>query len=124
LVQKCGIYGVIIGTISADLLTNFMVDPSVIYKYSFNNYKPVSDYYKKNLGYIVILAVIWAADMFLCKIILPDNGWLSVFVHTMICGLSVPVVFILVYWNSKECKYLRSKIGGFVRSKFFIHKEW
>jgi O-antigen/teichoic acid export membrane protein len=115
LVQKCGIYGVIIGTISADILTNFMVDPTIIHKYSFKNYKPVSDYYKKNLGYLVLLFSIEVADMFLCSVILPGHGWLSVMVHAFICGISVPGVFLLVYWKSSECIYLRNKLTTIVR---------
>jgi O-antigen/teichoic acid export membrane protein len=108
LVQKCGIYGVIIGTICADIGANFMVDPAVIYKHSFHNYRPVSDYYKQNSGYFVLLAAVGAADMFLCKAILPGHGWISVTVHILICSCSVPGMFLLVYRNTAECKYLKT----------------
>jgi O-antigen/teichoic acid export membrane protein len=108
LVQKCGIYGVIIGTICADIGANFMVDPVIIYKHSFQNYRPVSDYYKQNLGYFVLLAAVGAADMFLCKAILPGHGWISVTVHILICSCSVPGMFLLVYRNTAECKYLNA----------------
>lgn len=49
LVQKYGIYGVVIGTLVADFGTNLLIDPYILHKYSFNNYKPVSVYYIKNI---------------------------------------------------------------------------
>ena len=107
LVQFIGIYGVIVGTIMADVLTNLMVDPKVIHKYSFKNYKPVSCYYKKNLKFLTILLAVGSLDMWVCSFFLVGYGWLSVIVHILIVGLTVPSVFIAIYWKSQECNYLR-----------------
>ena len=112
LVHVCGIYGVIIGTITADALTNFLVDPSIIHKYSFDNYKPVSEYYRKNLLYFLVLAAVCAADMWLCSVIVVGYGWLSVIVHVLIVGITVPCVYVLLYWKSRECRYLRKLAAG------------
>jgi len=106
LVHVCGIYGVIIGTITADFLTNFMVDPSVIHRYSFENYKPVSVYYKKNLVYIIVLIIVAAVDLWICSHLLVGRGWFSVAFHIFVVAVTVPGVFVLLYWRSKECKYL------------------
>lgn len=106
LVQVCGIYGVIIGTITADILTNFMVDPSVIHKYSFDNYRPVSEFYRKNLAYFAVIAAVCALDMLICGRLLVGRGWLSVIVHVLIVGISVPAVFTALYWRTYECQYL------------------
>jgi len=106
LVQVIGIYGVIIGTITADALTNFMVDPRIIHRFSFENYKPVSVYYRRNFCYIAILITVGIFDAWLCSWFLTGYGWLSVFVHVILVGCSVPAAFILLYWNSEECKYL------------------
>jgi O-antigen/teichoic acid export membrane protein len=110
LVRKYGICGVIIGTISADLFANFLVDPAVIHKYSFNNYMPVTDYYKKNILYLVILLAVGIVDYRLCLLILPNYGWLSVVIHTLICGISVPLVFLVLFWKSEEVNYLMRKV--------------
>lgn len=109
MVQTIGIYGVLIGTIVADVLTNFIFDPFIIYKYSFENYQSVSAYYKKNFGYIMLLAIVWGADMLLCSVVLLGYGWISVIVHIVICGISVPCVFILLYWRKPECQYIVQK---------------
>jgi O-antigen/teichoic acid export membrane protein len=115
MVKRYGIYGVIIGTITADLLTNFMVDPAIIHKYSFKNYKPVSEYYKKNVAYIAILVVIGTLDMFLCSVILPNHGIVSITLHVIICGVSVPSVFVLIYHKTPECRYLIKKSMGILK---------
>ena len=64
-----GICGVIIGTITADILTNFLIDPFIIHKYSYKGFKPASYYYKKNLTYMLILAVVGIADYLLCRVV-------------------------------------------------------
>lgn len=115
MVQKFSIYGVLIGTITAALTTNFLVDPFVIHKISFNNYKPVLAYYRKNILYIAILFGIGALDMLLCSVVLTGHGWLSVIVHIMICGVSVPGVFFLLFHNRQECIYLMGKIKGILK---------
>ncbi len=110
LVFVCGIHGVVIGTITSDILTNFMIDPRVIHKYSFNNYRPVSEYYTKNLGYVLTLAAITAFDMWICSIAITGHGWYSVMVHAAIVALTVPAVFVLLYWRTHECRYLVGQI--------------
>jgi O-antigen/teichoic acid export membrane protein len=109
-VQKWGIYGVLIGTITADFTTNFMVDPRIIYKYSLENYKPVAEYYIRNAGYGIVLTVTGILDAFICNNIMMGMGWLSVIVHCMICAVSVPVAFYIVFHNRDECKYLINKL--------------
>ncbi len=111
LVQVIGIYGVILGTILADLLTNLAIDPKIIHKYSFNNYKPVSAYYKKNLVYLVILFAVGAFDLWICSWLVAGYKWISVIIHIIIVTATVPGVFIAIYWKSHECRYLRSIAG-------------
>ena len=106
LVHVCGIYGVVIGTIASMFLTNFLVDPGVIHKYSFNNYKPVSEYYKKNFLYILILVLIGAFDLWLCGFVFVGHGWFSLIVHALIVCVTVPTVFIGLFWRTHECRYV------------------
>ena len=106
LINICGIYGVIIGTIISEIFSNFLVDPGIIHKYSFNQYKPVSEYYKKNLLYIGVLAAVPALDMKLCSIFFVGHGWFSVIVHVLIVAITVPGALIGIWWRSPECRYL------------------
>lgn len=120
LVRKIGIHGVIIGTIISDLFSNFLIDPFIITKYTFDNYKPCSLYYKKNIVYISLLSIIGFAEIYICNGIYIGHGWLSVLVHLAISGISVPLILICLFWKSHECQYLVSilkRILDKVRSK-------
>ena len=117
LVQFIGVYGVIIGTITADIIANFLVDPGLIHKYAFNNLKPVSEYYFRNLQYIIVLVAVGGIDFWICNNFLTGHGWISVIIHTMIVGLSVPAVLILVFHRSDECKYVVNKIKRIIFRK-------
>lgn len=123
LVQIFGIYGVIIGTITADLSTYFLVDPSVIHKFSFEGFKPVSAYYIRNVRYFFILVAVGILDRFACGLVLPNKGWLSVITHIAIVSVTVPGAFILLFYKSHECQYLfglAGKILATVKKRFQI----
>ena len=115
LVQVWGIYGVIVGTITADVTTNLIIDPIIIHRVSFENYKTVSEYYKKNLLYVAILVVICAADMWLCSVIFSGFGWLSVLIHMLIVLITVPGVYVLIFRNMPECQYLLRMTNRVIR---------
>ena len=108
LVRIIGIYGVIIGTISADVLTNFMLDPFVIYKYSLNGHGSAKDYYVRNFLYFIVLTVVLVLDYFVCQNFITGFGWLSVIVHAIICGISVPIALCIVFHKTREYRYLKS----------------
>lgn len=117
LCKYIGICGVIIGTITADILANFMIDPHIIHKYSFENYKPVSHYYKKNLMFLVILAIVGLVDYQICRILVTGVELFDLLLHIAICGLSVPTVFFLIYRKSEVCQYLWGKVKEYKITK-------
>lgn len=120
LVQVCGIHGVILGTIIAAISTYFVVDPRVIYKFSFKSYRPVSEYYKRNLQYIIVLVLGGALDMWLCSIFFVGHGWFSVIVHALIVSLTIPAVFAGLYRKSYEYNYIKRivmRVLGKARAK-------
>lgn len=106
LVQFWGISGVIIGTITSYVFTNFLIEPALIYKYAFNNFRPLSEYYKANVMYLLVCAAVAAADLFICSRVFVGRGWFSVIVHILITGLSVPSAFLILFWKTEECRYL------------------
>lgn len=110
LVQVWGINGVVLGTIASYVLTNFAIEPRLIYKYAFQNIRPVSDYYKRNLLYIAVAVAACAADLWICSHVLTGHGWFSVIVHVLFTGLSVPAAFALLFWKTEECRYLRGLV--------------
>ena len=110
LVKPFGIFGVIIGTISADIIANFAIDPKIIYKNGFNGEWKVSEYYFRNIRYIAELLIIGIIDYVICKNFLVGLAWISVFAHVIICSVSVPAYMLIVYRNSDEAKYVFNKV--------------
>lgn len=117
LVQYLGVSGVILGTIFAAIFANLLIDPSVIHKYSFSGYKPVSYYYGKNLLFLLILILVGAGVLYVCSILHVNNSILSLLIHFIICLVAIPSVFIAFFWKREECTYLREKVYSMVKNK-------
>lgn len=110
LVNPFGIFGVIMGTITADIIANFAIDPQIIYKNGFHGEWKVSEYYFRNIRYILELFLIGTADFFICRYVLSGYGWLSVIVHSLICAVSVPACMLIVHRKSEEARYVFGKL--------------
>lgn len=106
LVKPFGINGVILGTICSMLLSNFLVDPSIIYKVSFEKIKKPSVYYRECGQYIVLLCVIAIFDGWFCQNVLVGHGWISMIFHALVCVASVPLVFFIIYRKTPKCQYV------------------
>ncbi len=112
LVRSYGITGVVVGTIMADVLADFIIDPTVVHKYSFGGEKSVWRYYRRNLMYLLLLAGIEAADFWICHNVFTGHGLFSLVVHVIICAVSVPAIFAIIYWHSDECQYMIKTISA------------
>lgn len=109
LVQKMGIYGVLIGTIVADIMTVLTVEPFIIYRISFNNYKPVRCYYQKNILYLMVLICVGILDYYICSTLLVNKGIVSLIFHIFICAISVPAVCLGIYCRTEAGQYIIEK---------------
>lgn len=116
-VKLCGIYGVLIGTICANFFANILMDPKIIHRVSLKNYKPVSVYYLRNSIFFILTIIITAVDMFICNHWMTGHGWFSVIVHIIICGLSLPVTFFIIFRNRHECKYIMRMTKQVIKRK-------
>ena len=119
LVQIIGIHGVIIGTVLSFLLTDMLFDPFIIHKFSFDNIMPVSSYYAKNALYLAVLTGMFFFNVWICQIVLPGIGWISVIIHALFIAVDVPLAFLLFFRKTQECRYfvgaarrLSGKIAG------------
>ena len=110
LVQICGIYGVLIGTIVSEWLTVFVFDPLLIYKHGFNSVFSVWIYYKKILLYIIELTAIGTANYFFVRLTLNNCGWLGLIIHSIVCFTSTFVFMLLVNIGKPEQKMVVGRI--------------
>jgi O-antigen/teichoic acid export membrane protein len=115
LVNIWGICGVLVGTIVADWTTFMWFDPLIVHKYGFKSEFPVKRYFAKTVKYFAVIIVIGAADMFICNNVLVGFGWLSVIVHGIICGITVPAALIALSIKNAEGQYVYNIGMGYVK---------
>lgn len=102
LVQYMGIVGVLLGTISAGLLTNMIFDPIVIHTHGFH-YK-TSTYFLKNAYYVFLMGL---AGLISYVLTLPIEGSiLGLFYSFLVTLITIVVVYGLGLFWLKEWKEL------------------
>lgn len=114
LVKPWGISGVIFATVFADWSTFMWFDPIIIYKFGLKGKYSVSDYFIANIRYFLIIIIIGMLDYWICATFFTNLGWISVFIHIFVCGITVPLVLILCEYKKEECQYI---IKVFIRYK-------
>lgn len=105
-VKSLGICGVLLGTIAADWLTFMWLDPLIIYKYGFNNKYSIKGYYFRFIKNFLITCVIAVVDYTICSHLVMNNALVSCFCHIAICGISSPIIIIVLSLNSAPGRHL------------------
>jgi len=121
LVKYCGIYGVIIGTIVADLSTNIAIDPIIIHRFSFSGEKQAVKYYRKNFLYMLVATGVCFADIYICIFIKTGFIFIDILFHFLICIISLPLLLYVLFGKTEEGKYIvlivRQQINSRIISK-------
>ena len=121
LVKYWGICGVLVGTIVADWTTLMWFDPLIIHKYGFENKFSLKKFYLRNTNYVIITVVLGAVLMLLTNNIFINHGWFTVIFHSIICGITVPIVFMIIYKNNEEFENIK-KILNKISKKIHLSK--
>lgn len=113
LVCKLGILGIIAGTLTSNLLTNFWWEPYVVYKYSFN--KPLYRYFIKYAPYTVALVVSIYVSTAL-------NSFLPTGIFGFICKTCVSfiipnAIMMLFFFRTAEFRYVARIIIRILKRK-------
>lgn len=113
-VQYIEIYAIPLGIILGRMVI-FAADPIILHRIGFKNVKPATVYYTRNIKYILVITLIGIVDYYLCQFVMPSHGWLSVITHIVLCGLTVPPAFVIIFRKSPECSYLINKFSPLVK---------
>lgn len=114
LVKRWGICGVLVGTIVADWTTMMWFDPIIIHRYGFGNEVPVTRYFGKFFRNFMTVCTVGALDWLICRYIFVDLGWISVILHSVICGITVPAALLAFNIRSEEGQYVYKLGMGYV----------
>lgn len=106
LVQKIGIFGVIIATIASEVITVLPYDPVMLYKFGFGNAKSAWRFYIKLGIYTAELGVSYLISRYICMNWICGYGWLSWIVHGILCTLITGSIMIGLNYRTDEFKNL------------------
>lgn len=117
LVNICGIYGVLLGTLISEWATTLIADPLMVFKYGFNQYKSAAVFYFMNGLYILELVVIGLLNYWFTKNVWTGLGWLSFVLHSSVCVCTTVLFILLVNLHNQ---YMRKLIlrGERIVNKF------
>jgi len=109
---KMGILGVLVGTFTSNILTNFWYEPYVLYKYQFG--QPLRKYMfrfaKYLLGTIFTGAVVMALGKYILNDMLGFSGIADVVARIALCIVIIPTFFHAIFGRSEEYRYIKNCI--------------
>lgn len=112
LVHYIGIDGVFIGTIVSRVLTYWLVDPQVVYKYILH--VPVASYYITYFKYMILLLGTTCVSQYLNSLIIFD-GWLLLIIKGIVAELIFCGIVFVFYHKTEEYQYIVSSISRMIK---------
>jgi O-antigen/teichoic acid export membrane protein len=109
LAKMYGISGVFLGTLISTMLTNFWVEPYILYKYGFK--RSSKEYFLKYMVYLLLFVIAGAATMYICDFI-TSKTWVAFFVRLIICMLVPNSIFLICFYKTQEFKFLFDRLKG------------
>lgn len=113
--NKFGLFGILIATFFARLLTNLWYDPYVVFKFVFG--KPFTMYILRYFKFIFILLFSGCISLTICNIITCSNILVVLF-KMFVCSFIVNFIFIIFFYKTKELQKIKFYI--FNISKKFL----
>lgn len=100
---KMGIVGVLLGTFTSNILTNFWFEPYIIYKLGFN--KSVVPYFMKFFSYLIALAISICISLFIYKLVNISNIYIDFLVKAAIVIIIDTIVYTILFFRTDEFRY-------------------
>lgn len=112
LVHYIGIDGVFIGTIVSRVLTYWLVDPRVVYKYILH--VPVANYYITYLKYMILVLGTTVMSQYINSLITFD-GWLLFITKGIVSELIFCGTIFAFYHKTEEYQYIVASISRMIK---------
>lgn len=113
LVKRIGLSGVLIGTLVSNFTVVFWTKPYVVYKYVFD--KPMIKYFRMYFKYLIIAIIPLITTNLLTKAYKYNSDIGSFIVNCLINILCINIIYIIIFFRTKEFKYYLSLINKIVR---------
>lgn len=114
-VKKLGLSGVFLGTTVSMLITQFWNRPRITYKYVFN--EKLSNYFIIYVMYVVLTLLVGGITTYICNILISGNTFISLIKRGIICVFIPNLIYILIFFKTKEFKYMFNSILNLIKEK-------
>lgn len=115
LVGKIGIAGVFIGTLVSNFTIIFWSKPYVVYKYVFD--KPLIEYFKMYFKYLIIAIIPLVMTSYITSLVKWKLSVSSFLVNCLINIVVINLIYIIIFFRSREFKYYLTIITDIVKNK-------
>lgn len=102
-VLDLGILGVLLGTFTSNIATNFWYEPYVIYSNKFN--RPLKEYYIRFIKYISVTIFTGLVTYFTLVMVTFDNQVVNFIFDLFLCIILINFIFSLFFRKTDEYKY-------------------
>lgn len=110
---RWGLFGILIATSIARLLTNFWYEPLMLYKKIFN--MPVLKHFIRQVMYLATTLCSGAITYFVCEKFFTEVTIISIAVKFVLC-IAIPSIIIFVfYFRTSEFKALKNRAFGLLK---------
>lgn len=113
LVKFFGLAGIFIGTLISTVTTVFWTQPIIVYRNIFKQSFWI--YYVKYGLYFILTVSLCVITRFICTVLLSEINLLSLVERGIICLILPNLVYIAIFYNSSEFKYLRSILAAILK---------
>ncbi len=103
-----GMAGILMATVLASMLYAWWKEPVVLYRVFFK--RSAISYIVNYIKNAAVCILTCAATYFLCEWVVLNNPYMEFTVHMLICGIVPNVIFLCVFWNTKEFQYIKERL--------------
>ncbi len=114
LLKSLGIVGVFLGTLTSTVTTYIFAEPYILYKNYFK--VSLSTYFVKYFNYMTVLVVTGYIVWYLTSLI-NNSNWIGFFLKAIITCILICLIFLIVFYRTKEFKYFISLIKNISKNK-------
>lgn len=117
LVKFFGLAGIFMGTTISTILCPLWITPKLVYNKVFD--KSVNEYFRKYIAYLVLTILVGVTTTWTCNILIRFDGFIALVLKGIICLCMINVIYGLVFFKTKELKYILNIIKYQFKSIIF-----
>lgn len=115
LARRLGVIGIFLGTTISSVTVPIWLQAKIVYNDIFN--KSVYVYFAKYIMYLFITLIAGGISTILCNTFIQFNGFFSLVLKGLICVIVPNLMYILLFYKTKEFKYIKSIIVNMIGRK-------